>query len=199
MHGRGRQERGPRKAPRRARVYGCRVALPGRAPGLSVAPRCCDGARACTEHSTDAARLSSAHPLSPSTPRTTVSGQYDVSRRRTSPRARCWFSHPPPLPTFSSIGESLALSVGPCRARGGQRQWAHDHHHLHPLSQQPRPGGWLLRGGMGRGQAAALLLILSSPPKISGYIDYANRLKSDDMNLYFSGKKRFMPRPTDLR
>ncbi|XP_043094593.1 cilia- and flagella-associated protein 299 [Puntigrus tetrazona] len=34
--------------------------------------------------------------------------------------------------------------------------------------------------------------------EISGYIDYSHRLKSEDFELYFSGKKRLMPKPTDL-
>jgi len=34
--------------------------------------------------------------------------------------------------------------------------------------------------------------------EISGYIDYAQRLKNEDFELYFSGKKRFLPRPSDL-
>ncbi|XP_063102805.1 cilia- and flagella-associated protein 299 isoform X2 [Cavia porcellus] len=34
--------------------------------------------------------------------------------------------------------------------------------------------------------------------EVSGYIDYANRLKTEDFELYFSGKKRLLPRPTDL-
>jgi len=34
--------------------------------------------------------------------------------------------------------------------------------------------------------------------EISGYIDYAHRLKTDDFDLIFSGKKRLLPRSTDL-
>lgn len=34
--------------------------------------------------------------------------------------------------------------------------------------------------------------------EISGYIDYAHRLKSEDFEQYFSGKKKLLPRPTDL-
>jgi len=34
--------------------------------------------------------------------------------------------------------------------------------------------------------------------EVSGYIDYAHRLKSEDWAPYFEGKKRLMPRPTDL-
>ncbi|KAM4616013.1 cilia- and flagella-associated protein 299 [Polymixia lowei] len=34
--------------------------------------------------------------------------------------------------------------------------------------------------------------------EISGYIDYAHRLKTEDFEPYFSGKKRLMPRPSDL-
>ncbi|XP_058231209.1 cilia- and flagella-associated protein 299 [Hemibagrus wyckioides] len=34
--------------------------------------------------------------------------------------------------------------------------------------------------------------------EISGYIDYAHRLKSEDFEPYFCGKKRLLPRPTDL-
>ena len=35
--------------------------------------------------------------------------------------------------------------------------------------------------------------------EISGYIDYAHRLKTEDFEPYFSGKKRLIPRPSDLR
>mmetsp|Transcript_5536 Transcript_5536/g.20830 ORF Transcript_5536/g.20830 Transcript_5536/m.20830 type:complete len:231 (-) Transcript_5536:32-724(-) len=34
--------------------------------------------------------------------------------------------------------------------------------------------------------------------EISGYIDYAHRLKTDDFEDYFSRKKKLMPKPTDL-
>ncbi|KAL7839572.1 hypothetical protein SRHO_G00262300 [Serrasalmus rhombeus] len=34
--------------------------------------------------------------------------------------------------------------------------------------------------------------------EISGYIDYSHRLQFEDFEPYFSGKKRFLPRPTDL-
>ncbi|CAL8344283.1 unnamed protein product [Lota lota] len=35
--------------------------------------------------------------------------------------------------------------------------------------------------------------------EVSGYIDYAHRLQSEDFEAYFSGKKRLMPRQSDLR
>ncbi|KAJ8005526.1 hypothetical protein DPEC_G00118870 [Dallia pectoralis] len=34
--------------------------------------------------------------------------------------------------------------------------------------------------------------------EVSGYIDYSHRLKTEDFEPYFSGKKRLLPRPTDL-
>ncbi|KAI3379001.1 hypothetical protein SNEBB_008820 [Seison nebaliae] len=34
--------------------------------------------------------------------------------------------------------------------------------------------------------------------EISGYIDYANRLKTDDFEPIFLGKRRLLPKPTDL-
>ncbi|XP_067296209.1 cilia- and flagella-associated protein 299 [Pseudorasbora parva] len=34
--------------------------------------------------------------------------------------------------------------------------------------------------------------------EISGYIDYSHRLNSEDFEPYFSGKKRFLPKTTDL-
>ncbi|XP_077115145.1 cilia- and flagella-associated protein 299 [Ranitomeya variabilis] len=34
--------------------------------------------------------------------------------------------------------------------------------------------------------------------ELSGYIDYSHRLKSEDFEVYFSGKKKLLPRPTDL-
>lgn len=35
--------------------------------------------------------------------------------------------------------------------------------------------------------------------EVSAYIDYAHRLTTDDFEVYFSGKKRLLPRNTDLR
>ena len=34
--------------------------------------------------------------------------------------------------------------------------------------------------------------------EVSGYIDYAERLKTEDWTQYFSGKKRLLPRASDL-
>ncbi|CAL8293823.1 unnamed protein product, partial [Gadus morhua 'NCC'] len=34
--------------------------------------------------------------------------------------------------------------------------------------------------------------------EVSGYIDYAHRLQTEDFEAYFSGKKRLMPRRSDL-
>ncbi|XP_073747929.1 cilia- and flagella-associated protein 299 isoform X1 [Callorhinus ursinus] len=34
--------------------------------------------------------------------------------------------------------------------------------------------------------------------EISGYIDYAHRLKIEDFEVYFSGKRRLLPKPTDM-
>ncbi|XP_051966794.1 cilia- and flagella-associated protein 299-like [Xyrauchen texanus] len=34
--------------------------------------------------------------------------------------------------------------------------------------------------------------------EISGYVDYSHRLKSEDFEPYFNGKKRLLPRTTDL-
>ncbi|XP_020957553.1 uncharacterized protein C4orf22 homolog isoform X1 [Sus scrofa] len=34
--------------------------------------------------------------------------------------------------------------------------------------------------------------------EVSGYIDYAHRLKIEDFEVYFSGKKRLLPKPTDM-
>uniref|UniRef100_A0A8C0F6R7 Cilia- and flagella-associated protein 299 n=1 Tax=Bubo bubo TaxID=30461 RepID=A0A8C0F6R7_BUBBB len=34
--------------------------------------------------------------------------------------------------------------------------------------------------------------------EVSAYIDYAHRLTTDDFEVYFSGKKRLLPRNTDL-
>ena len=34
--------------------------------------------------------------------------------------------------------------------------------------------------------------------EISGYIDYAHRLKTEDFEPYFSGKKKLLPKPSDL-
>ena len=34
--------------------------------------------------------------------------------------------------------------------------------------------------------------------EISGYIDLAHRMKTEDFKLYFERKKKLLPRPTDL-
>jgi hypothetical protein len=34
--------------------------------------------------------------------------------------------------------------------------------------------------------------------EISGYIDLAHRLKTEDFRLYFEGKKTLLPKPSDL-
>ena len=34
--------------------------------------------------------------------------------------------------------------------------------------------------------------------EISGYIDLAHRLKTEDFRLYFEGKKVLLPKPSDL-
>ncbi|XP_040181023.1 cilia- and flagella-associated protein 299 [Rana temporaria] len=34
--------------------------------------------------------------------------------------------------------------------------------------------------------------------ELSGYIDFSHRLKTEDFEVYFSGKKKLLPRPTDL-
>merc|ERR1711963_1137167 len=34
--------------------------------------------------------------------------------------------------------------------------------------------------------------------EISGYIDYASRLKHEEFGVYFAGKKRLLPKSTDL-
>ena len=34
--------------------------------------------------------------------------------------------------------------------------------------------------------------------EISGYIDYAHRLKTEDFEPYFSGRKKLLPRASDL-
>lgn len=35
--------------------------------------------------------------------------------------------------------------------------------------------------------------------EVSGYIDYAHRLKIEDFEVYFSEKRRLLPKPTDMR
>lgn len=35
--------------------------------------------------------------------------------------------------------------------------------------------------------------------EISGYIDYAHRLKTEDFEPYFAERKKLLPRPSDLR
>ena len=37
-----------------------------------------------------------------------------------------------------------------------------------------------------------------SKSEVSGYIDLAHRLKTEDFRLYFEGKKTLLPKPSDL-
>ena len=46
--------------------------------------------------------------------------------------------------------------------------------------------------------ACPCLIALHLGQEISGYIDYAHRLATEDITPVFEGKKRFLPRPTDL-
>ncbi|XP_003790102.1 uncharacterized protein C4orf22 homolog [Otolemur garnettii] len=34
--------------------------------------------------------------------------------------------------------------------------------------------------------------------EVSGYIDFAHRLKTEDFEVYFNGKKKLLPKPTDM-
>lgn len=38
----------------------------------------------------------------------------------------------------------------------------------------------------------------SKGQEVSGYIDYGHRLQTEDFRPYFAGKKKLLPRPTDL-
>lgn len=38
----------------------------------------------------------------------------------------------------------------------------------------------------------------SKGQEISGYIDYAHRLKTEEFEQYFTGKKKLIPKPSDL-
>jgi len=51
------------------------------------------------------------------------------------------------------------------------------------------------------GKLTSIVFIRDRNPRkqeISGYIDFAHRLKTEDFEPYFSGKKRLLPRSTDL-
>jgi len=51
------------------------------------------------------------------------------------------------------------------------------------------------------GKLASIIFIRDRNHKgheVSGYIDYAYRLKTEDFAAYFSQKKRFIPKPSDL-
>jgi len=51
------------------------------------------------------------------------------------------------------------------------------------------------------GKLACIIFIRDKNKKgqeISGYIDYAHRLKTENFELYFKRKKRLLPKPTDL-
>ncbi|XP_045392867.1 cilia- and flagella-associated protein 299 [Lemur catta] len=51
------------------------------------------------------------------------------------------------------------------------------------------------------GKVSSVLFIRdrnSHGQEVSGYIDYAHRLKTEDFEVYFNGKRKLLPRPTDL-
>ncbi|NP_001404804.1 cilia- and flagella-associated protein 299 isoform 2 [Mus musculus] len=52
------------------------------------------------------------------------------------------------------------------------------------------------------GKLSTVIFIRDRNPhgqEVSGYIDYAHRLKSEDFEVYFNGKRRLLPRTTDMR
>ncbi|XP_029781975.1 cilia- and flagella-associated protein 299 isoform X3 [Suricata suricatta] len=52
------------------------------------------------------------------------------------------------------------------------------------------------------GKVSTVIFIRDKNPhgqEVSGYIDYAHRLKIEDFEVYFSGKRRLLPKPTDMR
>lgn len=51
------------------------------------------------------------------------------------------------------------------------------------------------------GKLTVIIFIRDTNPKgqeVSGYIDYAHRLKTENWEPYFEGKKQLLPRPSDL-
>ncbi|NP_001019785.1 cilia- and flagella-associated protein 299 isoform 1 [Mus musculus] len=51
------------------------------------------------------------------------------------------------------------------------------------------------------GKLSTVIFIRDRNPhgqEVSGYIDYAHRLKSEDFEVYFNGKRRLLPRTTDM-
>ncbi|XP_029781842.1 cilia- and flagella-associated protein 299 isoform X1 [Suricata suricatta] len=51
------------------------------------------------------------------------------------------------------------------------------------------------------GKVSTVIFIRDKNPhgqEVSGYIDYAHRLKIEDFEVYFSGKRRLLPKPTDM-
>nr|XP_004653437.1 cilia- and flagella-associated protein 299 isoform X1 [Jaculus jaculus] len=51
------------------------------------------------------------------------------------------------------------------------------------------------------GKVSSVIFIRDKNPhgqEISGYIDYAARLKNEDFEVYFNGKKKLLPRPSDM-
>ncbi|KAF6129320.1 cilia and flagella associated protein 299 [Phyllostomus discolor] len=64
------------------------------------------------------------------------------------------------------------------------------------LNQQEADAAYTLKK-----QLASVIFIRdrnSHGQQVSAYIDYAHRLKTEDFEPYFNGKKRLVPRPTDL-
>ncbi|XP_004407275.1 PREDICTED: uncharacterized protein C4orf22 homolog isoform X1 [Odobenus rosmarus divergens] len=64
------------------------------------------------------------------------------------------------------------------------------------LNKNETTAGHVLRGALG-----TVIFIRdrnSHGQEISGYIDYAHRLKIEDFEVYFSGKRRLLPKPTDM-
>lgn len=81
-------------------------------------------------------------------------------------------------------------------------------HRLHTRLQHAGTGGTPLAAASSPPvQEATPLLrtpILTSPfaavarTQVSGYIDFAHRLRTENMEAFFEGKRRLIPKPTDL-
>ncbi|KYO26565.1 hypothetical protein Y1Q_0002185 [Alligator mississippiensis] len=63
---------------------------------------------------------------------------------------------------------------------------------MHPVQGRSAPR---------RGQIKSIIFIRdrnSRGQEVSAYIDYAHRLKTDEFEVYFNGKKKLLPKHTDL-
>ncbi|XP_035309180.1 cilia- and flagella-associated protein 299 isoform X3 [Cricetulus griseus] len=94
--------------------------------------------------------------------------------------------------TLTSAGKELhdnflkALAIREEDNRNGKVSVNHEETNIHHVLKKQVATVIFIRDKNSHGQ------------EVSGYIDYAHRLKTEDFEVYFAGKRRLLPRPTDM-